>query len=298
MTMDNKQYCGLVAIVGRPNVGKSTLLNTILQKKLVITSKKPQTTRHSILGIKTSGNRQAAYVDTPGFRQKSSRALHHYLNKKARSVIYDVDVLLFVVDASRWTEDDEAVLGLLAHVSQPVVLVVNQVDKLKSQADLLPLMQDYQEKYPFKDVVPVSALKQKNMDPLEAVVASYLPESPFLYEEDRLTDRDDAFIVSETVREKLMRSLGKEVPYSIAVEVEQMALEKDVWHIHVLIWVEREGQKAIVVGKKGETLKRVGTQARIDLEQFLGKKVFLQLWVKVRSDWSSDKTMLSRFGYE
>jgi GTP-binding protein Era len=290
--------CGFVGIVGRPNVGKSTLLNALLKKKLVITSKKAQTTRHSILGIKTQDNAQTIFVDTPGFREKTPGALHRYLNQKARSVVHDVDVLMLVVDADRWTADDEAAFSLLKHVKKPVFLLLNQIDKLKNRNELLPLTQKYLEKYPFAEVIPVSALKELNLDDLQKTIELYLPESEFMYEEDQLTDRTDYFVICELIREKLMRFLGKEVPYSIAVEVESMEKREGFEHVSAIIWVERKGQKAIVIGQDGENLKRVGTEARQDIEKMLERKIHLNLWVKVKEDWASNDRLLKQFGYE
>lgn len=292
-----KTKCGFVALIGRPNVGKSTLTNTLIGQKLVITSRKPQTTRHTILGIKTTQDRQIIFVDTPGFRNTSNTALHRYLNKAASSIVPDVDILLWVVDAKQWTEDDEAVLALLKHIETPTLLILNKVDMIAQKDQLLPLIQSYQEKHNFVDVVPISALKKQNIEGLEKAIAKYLPEHPFMYDKDQLTDRDDNFIFSEIIREKLMRNLGQEVPYSIAVEIELVADDKDLKRICAILWVERKGQKAIVIGKKGETLKRVGQQARIDIEKFINKKVFLELWVKVREDWSDNDKMLQNLGY-
>ena len=296
--LNSNKKCGFIGIIGRPNVGKSTLLNSILQKKLVITSKKAQTTRHSILGIKTNNNIQSIYVDTPGYRDITKKALHRYLNKSASQTLSDVDILLWVIDATKWNQDDEAVLKLIKHIEKPVILAVNKVDEVHPKEKLLPLLEKLHNKYDFIDVVPVSALKKHNILPLEKVIQNNLPEGKFMYDEDQLTDRGQDFIFSEMVREKLMRFLGQEVPYSAAVQIEKIEDSEKLCKIHALIWVEREGLKAIVIGKNGEGLKRIGREARLDLEEFLEKKVYLEVWVKVKEDWSDSDRMLQQFGYE
>lgn len=293
-----KKHCGHVAVVGRPNAGKSTLLNAILEKKLVSTSKKAQTTRHNILGIKTKDNVQAIYVDTPGYRDVTPGALHRYLNRSAVHAAYDVDLLLWIVDATRFTRDDEAVLAMLKKVNRPTILVLNKIDEVKAKYDLLPIIQKMQALYDFLEIVPISALNNINIEDLEKTVAKYLPEHEFFYEENQLTDRTESFLFSEMIREKIMRFLGEEVPYSVAVEIEQMAHENNLIRISALLWVERDGQKAIVIGEKGETLKKIGTEARMEMEQFSKKKVFLQLWVKVKEGWTENDEMLQSFGYE
>ncbi len=279
--MTIKKHCGHIAVVGRPNAGKSTLLNAILEKKLVSTSKKAQTTRHNILGIKTKDNVQAIYVDTPGYRDVTPGALHRYLNRSAVHAAYDVDLLLWIVDATRFTRDDEAVLAMLKKVDRPTILVLNKIDEIKAKYDLLPIIQKMQAMHNFLEIVPISALNAVNLDDLEKTVAKYLPEHEFFYEDGQLTDRSESFLYAEMIREKIMRFLGEEVPYSVAVEIEQIVHEDNLIRVAALLWVERDGQKAIVIGDKGEKLKRIGTEARIEMEQFTKKKVFLQLWVKV-----------------
>lgn len=297
--MNHKQEfrCGFVAIVGRPNVGKSTLMNRLLGQKISITSHKPQTTRHRILGIKSSEHYQAVYVDTPGVHLNAKKAVNRYMNRAATTTLSDVDVVVFVVDSVRWSEEDENVLNRLKNLSVPVILVVNKVDKNKDKESLLPFMDELSQRMSFAEVVPVSALKGTNVEALEKTIPAYLPESPPFFPDDQVTDRSERFMASEIVREKLMRTLGKELPYALAVEIEQFKEEKSLLSIHALIWVERDSQKKIVIGKGGSHLKLVGQQARKDMEKLFGCKVFLQLWVKVKEGWSDDERALKSLGY-
>ena len=297
MMSESLNHCGYVAIVGRPNVGKSTLLNQILGQKISITTRKPQTTRHQILGIKTTKDAQVVYVDTPGIHRGSKKAMNRYMNKAAASVINDVDVVVFVVDGLHWEEDDQAILEKLKQVDAPVILALNKLDKLGDRTELLPHIQQLSEKMSFREVIPVSASKGENVESLEATVTVLLPASPPFFPEDQVTDKSERFVAAELVREKLMMRLGQEVPYSITVEIEQFKLKKDVLHINALIWVERENQKMIVIGKKGEMLKAVGKQARIEMEAMFEQKVFLQLWVKVKDKWADDERALQNLGY-
>ncbi len=290
-------HCGYVAIIGRPNVGKSTLLNRILGQKISITTRKPQTTRHQILGIKTTDDAQVVYVDTPGIHRGSKKAMNRYMNKAAASVINDVDVVVFVVDGMRWQEDDQAILEKLKSVGAPVILALNKLDKLDAREQLLPYIQQMSEKMSFKEIIPISATKGENIESLEAMVTSLLPASPPFFPEDQVTDKSERFVAAELVREKLMMRLGQEVPYSITVEIEQFKLEKKILHINALIWVERDNQKMIVIGKNGEMLKAVGKQARLEMEEMFEKKVFLKLWVKVKDKWADDERALQNLGY-
>jgi len=290
-------HCGYVAIVGRPNVGKSTLLNRILGQKISITTRKPQTTRHQILGIKTTDDAQVVYVDTPGIHRGSKKAMNRYMNKAAVSVINDVDVVVFVVDGLRWEEDDQGILEKLQHVEAPVILALNKLDKLDDRERLLPHIQAMSKKMEFKEIIPISAVKGENIESLEAMVTELLPASPAFFPEDQVTDKSERFVAAELVREKLMMRLGQEVPYSITVEIEQFKLENKVLHISALIWVERDNQKNIVIGKNGEMLKAVGKQARLEMETMFEKKVFLKLWVKVKDKWADDERALHNLGY-
>jgi GTP-binding protein Era len=289
---------GYVAIIGRPNVGKSTLINRALGQKLCITSRRPQTTRHRILGIKTSEDSQLIYVDTPGMHDDGKRAMNRYLNRAAASSIDDVDVVLFVVEGLKWTDEDELVLKRLKQDARvPVILVVNKVDKLADKATLLPHLEKLSQQYDFAQVLPISARQGVNVEALEQEITKLMPEGDLIFPEDQLTDRSSRFFAAELVREKLFRHLGQELPYSITVEVEQFEQDNGMYRISAVIYVERAGQKNIVIGNKGELLKAVGKDARIEMEKLFDCKVFLQLWVKVRDGWSDNERMLKNLGY-
>lgn len=289
--------CGYVAIVGRPNVGKSTLLNHILGQKLAITSRKPQTTRHNMLGIKTEGDVQAIYVDTPGLHKHNDKALNRYMNRSASSALKDVDVVVFVVDRTRWTDEDQMVLERVQYVKCPILLAVNKADRMEDKADLLPHLEWLAQQLPQAEVVPISALLGQNLDTLERLVGEKLPAGEHFFPDDQITDRSSRFLAAELVREKIMRQLGAELPYQITVEVEEFKQEGRILHIHALILVERDGQKKIIIGDKGERLKRIGQDARRDMETLFDSKVMLNLWVKVKSGWSDDERALRSLGY-
>ncbi|PYC25916.1 GTPase Era [Aquipseudomonas alcaligenes] len=289
--------CGYVAIVGRPNVGKSTLLNHILGQKLAITSRKPQTTRHNMLGIKTEGEVQAVYVDTPGLHKHNDKALNRYMNRSASTALKDVDVVVFVVDRTRWTDEDQLVLEKVQHVKCPILLAVNKADRLEDKSELLPHLEWLASQLPQAEVVPISALHGQNLDTLERLVAENLPESEHFYPEDQITDRSSRFLAAELIREKIMRQLGAELPYQITVEIEEFKQEGRILHIHGLILVERDGQKKIIIGDKGERIKRIGQEARKDMETMFDSKVMLNLWVKVKGGWSDDERALRSLGY-
>ena len=289
--------CGYVAIVGRPNVGKSTLLNHILGQKLAITSRKPQTTRHNMLGIKTEGDVQAVYVDTPGLHKNNEKALNRFMNKTAASALKDVDVVIFVVDRTRWTDEDQMVLERVQYVQGPVILAVNKTDRLEEKGDLLPHLEWLSKQLPNAEIVPISAQHGQNLEVLEALVAKHLPENEHFYPEDQITDRSSRFLAAELVREKIMRQLGAELPYQITVEIEEFKQEGRILHIHALILVERDGQKKIIIGDKGERIKRIGQEARHDMEVLFDSKVMLNLWVKVKNGWSDDERALHSLGY-
>ena len=293
-----RQRSGYVAIIGRPNVGKSTLLNNILGMKLSITSRKTQTTRHQILGVKTTDNVQTIYVDTPGIHQRRGTAINKYMNRAATSVLNDVDVILFVVQVKQWTEEDQAIVEKLATVDCPVVLVVNKMDKLSSKEELLPLISELSEHYDFAEIIPVSAMNGMNVDVLEQKVAPLLPENEHFYPDDQVTDRSTRFLASEIIREKLIRELGQELPYTSTVDIEKYIEDDDgLVRIHATIYVESTGQKAIIIGKKGARLKSIGTAARQDISKLVDSKVYLNLWVKVREGWSNDERALRGLGY-
>lgn len=291
-------HCGYVAIVGRPNVGKSTLLNYILGQKISITSRKPQTTRHSILGIKTSGQKQAIYVDTPGLHKDVPRAINRYMNRAATSTLNDVDLVLFMVEGLHWSEDDQWVVENLRALTCPVFLLINKIDKIKDKDQLLPHIEMLKSRFPFQQVIPVSVLKKDNIQALEEAVLQSLPPGQGYFPEDQITDKTERFLIAEIIREKLMRQLGQEIPYEITVEVENVKQEKNICHIDALILVSRDGQKAIVIGHKGKRLKLIGQEARQDIEKLLGQKVMLNLWVKVRSGWADDDRALKSLGYD
>ncbi|WP_414827976.1 GTPase Era [Alteromonas sp. H39] len=299
MTAKNSaSRCGLVAIVGRPNVGKSTLLNRLLGQKVSITSRKPQTTRHRILGIDTEENCQAIYVDTPGLHQEEKRAINRFMNRAASSSLAEVGLVLMVVEGTRWTTDDEMVLQKVKNAGLPVYLIVNKVDKVEDKEALMKQLRVLSEKHNFEHIVPVSAKQGKMVDDLRTLVMDSLPESEFYYPDDYITDRSSRFMAAEIIREKLMRFTGDELPYSTTVEIEQFKMtENGVYRISGLILVERETQKRMVIGKKGQHLKTIGEQARKDMENLFDNKVFLELWVKVKQGWADDERALRSLGY-
>ncbi|TWO68940.1 GTPase Era [Caenimonas sedimenti] len=299
---DTPQRCGLVAIVGKPNVGKSTLLNALVGQKISITSRKAQTTRHRITGVRTEGVTQFVFVDTPGFQTKHSSALNRSLNKTVTGVISDVDVVLFVVEAGNFAVADAKVLSLLKP-GIPALLVANKLDQVNRRAELAPWLQEMQQRHEFAELIPLSAKAPKDVEHLLKVCEKYLPEQPWWYGADELTDRSEKFLASEMVREKLFRFTGDELPYTSTVIIDKFEEEPSPKHgrlvkIAATIVVERDGHKAMVIGDGGERLKRIGTEARMELEKLMEAKVFLQLWVKVRSGWADDEARVRSFGYE
>lgn len=289
--------CGYVALVGRPNVGKSTLLNALLGQKISITSQRPQTTRHRILGINTLEHAQIVYVDTPGMHQSARKALNRAINRTAADTLHAVDVAAFIVEGKRWSDEDRWILDKLKDAGVPVVLVVNKVDLLDDKAELLPHIEMLSAQHPFVDIVPLSALRRDNLDRFEDCVIRHLPEQAAIYPDDQITDRSERFLAAERVREKLFRKLGQEVPYGLTVEIEQFKQEGNLRTIHALIWVERDSHKAIVIGKGGRVLKEVGSEARRELETLFDGKVHLELWVKVKEGWADDDRALRSLGY-
>lgn len=289
---------GFASIVGRPNVGKSTLMNGILGQKISITSNKPQTTRHAITGIYTDEETQIIFLDTPGIHTNMQSALNKQLNRTAMSTITTGDVIIFIVEALRFNKDDEKVLSKLKGIETPVILIINKIDKLQNREELFPFIAEMSERFPFSDIVPLSAKQKKSADVLLDVIKKYLPEQPFPYSEDEITTVSSAFLAAEVLREKLTRRLNQELPYTIAVEIEEFKIEGNLYRILAAISVERESQKGIVIGKGGATLKEASTQARIDLERLFDAKVFLRAFVKVREGWSDDEKALNALGYK
>ena len=300
---------GFVAIVGRPNVGKSTLMNHLLGQKLSITSRKPQTTRHRIHGILTDESAQIVFVDTPGIHTKEVKAINERMNKAAISALSDVDLVLFVVDGLHWKEDDLLTLEKLAQTDLPIILVINKADTIKDKDKLLPLIEEYQQSFEFADIIPVSALHAKNLDRLQELVISSLPKRPPIFDPEQITDRSERFLASEIIREKIMRQSGEEVPYDLTVQIDAFKDEpahKDPetgkWRractfIDATIFVERAGQKTIIIGNKGSRIKQIGIEARTDMEKLFDRKIMLTLWVKVKKGWSDDERALTSLGY-
>ncbi|OCF95551.1 MULTISPECIES: GTPase Era [Gilliamella] len=296
---ESKQHCGFVAIVGRPNVGKSTLLNQLLGQKVSITSRKAQTTRHRIVGIDTQGDDQIIYIDTPGLHIEEKRAINRLMNRAASSSIGDVELVIFVVEGTHWTDDDEMVAGKLKDCKAPVLLVINKIDNVTDKTQLLPHIQEISQKIKFLDVVPISAEKGEGVDIIKDIVKKHLPVGEHHFPEDYITDRSQRFMASEIIREKLMRFLGDELPYSVTVEIEQFKVDErtGMYRINGLILVERDGQKKMVIGNKGEKIKKIGIEARKDMQLFFDNKVHLELWVKVKAGWADDERALRSLGY-
>lgn len=292
---DQQFLCGYVALIGKPNTGKSTLMNALVGEKLSITAKRPQTTRHQILGIKTTKQYQCIFVDTPGIHQNQKKAINRYMNKAATSLLSDVDLICVLLDVRNFNGDDEQVLQQIENRDN-LVLILNKMDQINKQ-QLLPLMQRLAGMMPNVDIIPVSALTEENLDSLMSHIQSRLPEGIPHFPDDQLTDKPMRFIVAEIVREKLFRMLTQELPYSLTVNVEHYKTEKDLVRISASIWVERKSQKGIIIGKGGTLLKKVGSEARADIQRLLEQKVYLQLWVKVREGWSDDERSLAAFGY-
>ena len=303
MTLDDinatpSTKCGFIAIVGRPNVGKSTLLNHLIKQKLAITSRKPQTTRTNMLGIRTEGDVQMIFVDTPGIHTGQDRAINRYMNRVASSSIMDVSVVVFVVERDIWTEEDGKVLDYLAEANCPVIVAVNKVDKVEDKSSLMPTFATIAEKINAAEIVPVSALKEQNLDVLENEITARLPACEHIFPEDQVTDKSMRFIAAETVREKIIHQLGAELPYQVAVEIEEYKDSGSIVHISAAILTERDGQKRIIIGDKGDRIKKIGMDARKDLEAMLDTKVMLNLWVKVKSGWSDSARALRSLGLD
>lgn len=290
--------CGYVALVGRPNVGKSTLLNRIMGQKVSIVTAKPQTTRQHVAGIKTTREGQIVYLDTPGIHLAGKRALNRYMNRIARAALHDVDLVVFLVEADRWTEQDEYAAKIIRDTAAPVVLAVNKVDRVADKSRLLAFLKDKVESARFEHVLLISAKTGDGVADLERLILRHLPFSRPFYDEDQFTDRSERFLAAELIREQLMLRLHQEVPYALTVEIEEFKREPQLLRISAVIWVERESQKQIVIGKEGQTLKQIGTRARSELEQLFEQKVFLRTWVKLSRDWSDNEKSLQKLGFD
>ncbi len=295
--MSKSFHTGFVAIVGRPNVGKSTLLNHLIGQKISITSRKAQTTRHRVTGIFTDAESQFIFVDTPGFQTEFRSVLNRAMNRAVTSALQNVDVVVFVIEAQRFGPRDQQVMQLLPQ-NRPVILAVNKMDKVEDKAKLMAFLADMQERFPFAAIVPVSAEKARNLDQLVTAIRPHLPETPAIYGEDDITDRNERFLAAEFIREKLFRQLGEEVPYTTAVEIEKFEQEGALRRIHAAIIVDKAAQKAIVIGKNGEKIKRIATDARLEMEKLFDGKVYLELWVKVKSGWADDARVVKSLGYD
>ena len=294
---EHDHRCGFVAVAGRPNVGKSTLVNAMVGRKLSITSNRPQTTRHRILGIATSDRSQIAFVDTPGIHRRRLRALNRYMNRVASRALIGVDLVIMVVEASGWIPDDDHILARIGAERGPVVLVLNKIDRIKRREAMLPVLADTARRYDFAATVPVCARTGENLDRLRSVVETRMPPGPPVFPKEQRTDRSEAFLAAEIVREKLIRRLGQELPHRLTVEVERFDEQERRTVINVLVWVERKQHKAIVIGRDGGRLKDAGTAARLDVARMLGRPVHLEIWVKVREGWSDDERALRGLGF-
>lgn len=295
---NNSKKCGFVAIVGRPNVGKSTLLNHLIGTKLSITSRKPQTTRHNLIGIKTTSDAQIIFVDTPGIHFDQKKALNRYMNYEAESALKDVDLIIFVVDRDVWNKTDIRLAKVVFSIKKiPVIIAVNKFDKLSAENNMVKHIQHISAHYPEAKIIPISALTGQQLNLLESEIRDNIPYRDYCFPDDQITDKSEKFLVAELIREKIVRQLGAELPYETTVKIEKFDYEKDIIHINALILTEREGQKKIMIGDRGERLKRIGQESRIDMEKLLQNKVMLTLWVKVKRGWSNDQKSLTNLGY-
>lgn len=298
MNIPDDYRCGLVAVIGRPNVGKSTLINAVMGRKVSIVTAKPQTTRHRILAVHSAEKQQIIFVDTPGLHRKSGKAMNRLMNRTAASALADADLIFFVIDATRWTEEDDDVLKRLKSCTAPVIALLNKVDKVHPKEKLLDSLAILSNRFDFTEIVPISALKKDNLDHLMTMIPPFLPESPPLFPENMHTDRSEGFHVTEVIREKLTLMLHQEMPYGLTVQIERMVHDEKGVVINAIIWVERDSQKGIAVGKNGGVLKKVGRAARLEISEQLGKPVHLELWVKVKSNWADNEKDLMNLGYE
>ena len=291
-------YCGYVTILGRPNVGKSTLLNNLIGQKLSITSRKPQTTRRHTIGVNTGKNYQIIYIDTPGLQDSPINAMNRYMNKEATNALAGIDVLVFIVEALKWTELDEHILGLIKDKTAPVILAINKTDKIKDKETMLPFLKELSGKMSFREIIPVSALSRKSLKPLEESIKKILPAGTFQYPDDQITDKSQRYFAAEFIREKLIKRLGEELPYTTTVTIDSFVEKKKIIHIDAIIWVATKGQKTIVIGQKGAGLKAIGEQARKDMERMFENKVFLRTWVKVKDKWMDNELAIKQLGFD
>lgn len=298
MNIPDDYRCGMVAVIGRPNVGKSTFINTVMGRKVSIVTAKPQTTRHRILAVHTKAEQQIIFVDTPGLHRKSAKAMNRMMNRTAANALADADLILFVSDATRWTSEDDDVVQRLKSCKVPVIALLNKIDKVHPREKLLDGIALMSARMDFTEIVPISAMKNNNLDHLLEMIPAFLPESPPLFPEDMKTDRSEEFHIAEIIREKLTLMLHQEMPYGLTVQVERMVKENRGFAINAIIWVERDSQKGIAVGKNGGVLKKVGRAARLEISELLGRPVHLELWVKVKSNWADNATDLMNLGYE
>jgi GTP-binding protein Era len=297
--LKNKQtYCGYVTILGRPNVGKSTLLNNFIGQKLSITSRKPQTTRRHMIGVSTDENCQIIYIDTPGLQDSPGNAMNRYMNKEATNALAGIDVLVYVVEALKWTALDEHILNLIKDNTAPVILAINKMDKIKDKETMLPFLKELSGKMSFKEIIPVSALSRKSLRPLEKSIKGLLPAGPFQFPDDQITDKSQRYFAAEFIREKLIKRLGEELPYTTTVTIDSFVEKEKIIHIDAIIWVATKGQKTIVIGKKGAGLKAIGEQARKDMERMFENKVFLRTWVKVKNKWMDNELAIKQLGFD
>ncbi|MFT5426502.1 MAG: GTP-binding protein Era [Gammaproteobacteria bacterium] len=297
-SQDSQTYCGYVTIIGRPNVGKSTLLNNLIGQKLSITTRKPQTTRRHMVGVNTVKNHQIIYVDTPGMQDSPTNAMNRYMNKEATNAIAGVDVLIYMVEALKWTALDEYVLDMIRQKTIPIILVINKMDKVKGKESLLPYLKTLSAKMNFKEIIPLSALSRKSLKPLEKCINELLPEGIFQFPNDQVTDKSQRYFAAEFIREKLIKRLGEELPYTTTVTIDEFVEKEKIIHIDAIIWVATKGQKAIVIGQKGAGLKAVGEQARKDMERMFESKVFLRTWVKVKDKWMDNEISIKQLGFD
>jgi len=295
---DDKFRAGFVAVVGRPNVGKSTLINAIMGSKVSIVSRRPQTTRHRILAVQTTKSHQIIFVDTPGLHRNAGKVMNRMMNKTAANALVDADLVVLMCEANRWTSEDQDALNRLKDIQSPAIAVLNKIDKVHPREEVLVAMSELAERYGFADVVPMSATRNENIDTFLALIPKYLPESELLFPEDTITDRSESFRAAELIREKLNGQLRQEVPYGLTVQIEQFDRDEHGAAIHAIIWVERDSQKGIVVGKGGSVLKKVGRAARLEMKESMGMPVHLEMWVKVKDNWADNEKDLLSLGYD